>query len=90
VLIKQDFVVGDLVMPRSATRLFSVIMQNSADGTAFSPQLGPHQWLPAEMGVIIDKFEMPFHDKRLYRILMTSGGTGWAWEDKLSSTSHRQ
>lgn len=82
---KSSFFVGDLVMPIVSTQLFSAIIQKSVGGSAFSPQLGPHKWNPEDMGIIIDEYEMPFHDKRLYRIMINSGGTGWLWEERLSS-----
>lgn len=68
-------------MPCSPVNLFSSLMKTSADGTAFCPTLGPYIWRTEELAVIVDVFEMPFDQKKLYRVLLTRGGTGWVWDD---------
>ena len=80
-MTQQRIELGELVCADKSLQLFSFLMKKSADGAAFSPELGPHVWHPGEMAVVIDSFELPFESKRLYRILFHSGGTGWAWEE---------
>jgi len=70
-----------MALPRSSINLFSSLVKTSADGSAFCPTLGPYNWCAEELAVIVDVFEMPFNQKKLYRVLLTRGGTGWVWDD---------
>jgi len=79
--VSRAIELGELVFSNRTLQLFSFLMKKSADGSAFSPELGPYVWNHGELAVVIDAFEMPFASKRLYRILLHSGGTGWAWDE---------
>lgn len=81
--MKKYLSVGEMAIPRVPTNLFSSIFVRSPDGSAFSPEVGPHIWGLTEMGVVIDIFEMPFAQKKMYRVLLTGGGTGWVWDDRV-------
>lgn len=78
---KKNLSVGDMALPSTPTQLFSSIFVKSPDGSAFSPEVGPYFWNLTNLGVVIDVFQMPFTQKKLYRILLSDGGMGWAWDD---------
>lgn len=84
-MVKEILAVGDLVLPKEPTQLFSSLFKTSADGSVFSPDRSVHTWDPPELAVIVEIFEMPFGSKKLYRVLLNRGGIGWAWDDRLLS-----
>lgn len=84
-MINNNLSIGSLVIPSISTQLFSAIFKTSADGDVFSPVHGIHVWEPSEMAIIIEIFEMPFNPKKLYKVLLSYGCVGWAWDDRLLS-----
>ena len=77
---KPSIAIGDLVEPKTSIQLFNTLWHGSPYGKAFMPNLGPIYWFPKEIAVVIDIFDMPFDNKNLYRVLLNSGGVGWAWD----------
>ena len=84
-MVIENLTVGALVIPRVPTQLFSSLFKNSADGAVFAPDPSVFVWEPPEMAVVVEVFEMPFDRKKLYRVLLSQGGVGWVWDDKLLS-----
>lgn len=72
--------VSDLVIAKTEVQLFCNIFKKSADGSAFSPELGEYIWNINETAVIIEIFQMPFSSKKLYKVLLNKGGVGWTWD----------
>jgi hypothetical protein len=79
----SNVAVGELVKPLVHLHLYSTIWKRSPDGDVFHPEFGPNEWIPDEMGVVIEIFELPFGNKKICRILMNSGGTGWTWQENI-------
>lgn len=78
---------GDLVEPKTPIQLFNTLFHGSAHEKAFMPDLGPIYWFPKELAVVIEVFGMPFDNKTLYKVLLNTGGVGWAWDFAVAPVS---